>query len=297
MSNPETWVTLRIELAGRRLGTVRRQLHIVPHSLDLVLADRLAPLPPANREGYLFTSVPLTRLGELKAALPEYLVVVRQTYLRHYLPMAGLGFDDWWRGFSAKSRSTLTRKSRRLERETGGFVVRSYRTPEDIRDFMAIAGQLSDRTYQARLLHAGLPRGPAAIEKATSLAAAGNMRCFILFTGQVPLAYLYLPVENDVLIYGFLGYDPDYAGLSPGNVLHVEAMRALFAEKRFRYFDFTGGDGAHKAHFGRGSVSCADVIALRRSFKNRTALGLIQGVDRIARYGKDIIGRFTRRRG
>lgn len=286
MTDIETPVNLRIELAGRRLGTIRRQLNIAPHPLDLVLADHLANLPLPGRDGYLVTSAPFSRVSALAAMLPDYLVVVRQTYWRHYIPMAGLGFDDWWRGFSGKTRSGLTRKARRLERELGGFTVRAYRTPAEIHEFMAIAGRLSERTYQARLLQAGLPGGPAAVERAIGLAAADNIRCFILFAGDRPLAYLYLPIEDNIVTYGFVGYDPDFAGLSPGNVLQVEAMRVLFAENRFRYFDFTGGDGAHKAQFGRGSVHCADVIALRRTFGNRLALGVLQGVDTIARFGK-----------
>jgi hypothetical protein len=293
MTDIEMPVNLRIELAGRRLGTIRRQLNIVPHPLDLVLADQLANLPLPGRDGYLVTSAPFSRVSALAAMLPDYFVVVRQTYLRHYIPMAGLGFDDWWRGFSGKTRSGLTRKARRLERELGGFTVRAYRTPAEIREFMAIAGRLSERTYQARLLQAGLPGGPAAVERAIGLAAADNIRCFMLFAGDRPLAYLYLPIENDVVTYGFVGYDPDFAGLSPGNVLQVEAMRALFAENRFRYFDFTGGDGAHKAQFGRGLVHCADVIALRRTFGNRSALCVLQGVDTIARVGKLFLARAT----
>ncbi|MGQ3100636.1 MAG: GNAT family N-acetyltransferase [Sphingopyxis solisilvae] len=290
-------VTLRVELAGRRFGSIRRKLAIVPHPLDLVLANRLAPVPAPARDGYLFTSVPAARVGELKSILSDHLVMVRQTFARHYVPMEGRSFDDWWLGFSGKTRSGLTRKARRLERELGTVTVLAYRTPTEVREFMTIAGGLSERTYQARLLQAGLPGGGAAIEKATGLAAADNIRCFILFAAGRPLAYLYLPVEDDVVVYGFVGYDPDHAALSPGNILQVEVMRALFAEGRFRYFDFTGGDGAHKAHFGRGAVACADVIALRRTLRNRVALGVLQSVDATARRGKRLIAHIQRVRG
>lgn len=290
-------VTLRVELAGRRFGSIRRKLAIVPHPLDLVLANRLAPLPRPAPDGYMFTSLPVTRVGELKSILSDHLVMVRQAFARHYMPMEGRGFDDWWLGFSGKTRSGLTRKARRLEREMGPVTVLAYRTPAEVREFMAIAGELSERTYQARLLQAGLPSGAAAIEKATGLAAADNIRCFILFAADRPLAYLYLPVEDGVVVYGFVGYDPDHAALSPGTILQVEAMRALFAEARFRYFDFTGGDGAHKAHFGRGAVPCADVVALRRTLRNRLALGLLQSVDATARWGKRLIAHVKRVRG
>lgn len=287
----EMSVALRIELAGRSLGAMRRRLRLVRYRLDAVLAGRALDLPPAGRDGWFIRSVPLTAIDALHAELDGWLVVVRQTYHRHHLPMTGLGFDDWWLGFSGKTRSTLKRKAGRIEREIEGLEVRGYRTAEEVRAFMAIAGELSERTYQAKLLQAGLPTSEAAVARAVCMAEADDMRGFILFAGGRAIAYLYLPVEEDVVIYGFLGYDPDFAHFSPGSVLHVEAMRALFAEGRFRHFDFTEGDGAHKAQFGRGSVECADIVALRPTLRNRAALALIAGADAVARGGKALLDR------
>jgi CelD/BcsL family acetyltransferase involved in cellulose biosynthesis len=93
------------------------------------------------------------------------------------------------------------------------------------------------------------------------------------------------------LVYAHLGYDPQFAELSPGTVLHVEAMRLLYAEERFRAFDFTEGDGAHKAQFGRASVACADVLILRPTLRNRAALAAMRGVDGLAASGKNILDR------
>ncbi|HMO74235.1 MAG TPA: GNAT family N-acetyltransferase [Sphingopyxis sp.] len=287
----EMSVVLRIELAGRSLGAMRRRLRLMRYGLDAVLAGRARDLPPPGRDGWFIRSVPLTALDALRAELDGWLVVVRQTYHRHYLPMAGLGFDGWWQGFSGKTRSTLKRKAGRIEREIEGLEMRAYRTPEEVRAFMTIAGELSERTYQAKLLQAGLPTGDAAVARAVRMAEADDMRGFILFAGDRAIAYLYLPVEEGVVIYGFLGYDPDFAQYSPGSVLHVEAMRALFAEGRFRHFDFTEGDGAHKAQFGRGSVECADIVALRPTLRNRAALALIGGADAVARWGKGLLDR------
>ena len=285
-------VALRIEVAGRTIGHVRRHLAVVPHNLDAALTGGGDALPPAGRDGWLLRSLPRPRLPALRAQWDGWLVAVRQQYPRHYIAMQPGSFDDWWQGFSSKTRSTLARKARRLaDRFDGGFTVRSYRTPADVAEFMTIAGDLSRRTYQARLMQAGLPVGEADIAQAVAAAAADNIRAFLLFGGERPIAYLYLPVEQDVLVYAYLGYDPDFADLSPGTVLHVEAMRALYQENRFRAFDFTEGDGAHKAQFGRATIDCADVLVLRPTLRNCAALAMMQGVDGLAMRGKALLDR------
>lgn len=285
-------VALRIEIAGRTLGHIRRELAVVPHGLDDILTPTARTMPPAGRDGWLLRSLPRDRLPALRAELDGWLVVERQAYPRHYVPMAGQGFDDWWQGFSSKTRSTLSRKARRLaDQFAGGTAVCAYRTADEIDEFMDIAAILSAQTYQSRLMQAGLPVSDADCARAVAAAAEDKVRAFLLFAGDRAIAYLYLTVERDVLIYAYLGYDPAFAALSPGTVLHVEAMRALFAEGRFRAFDFTEGDGAHKAQFGRASVDCADILVLRPTLRNRAALGLMSGVDRLAGAGKSLLER------
>lgn len=291
-------VALRVEVAGRTLGHVRRRLRVVPHGLDAVLTDAADDLPPAGPDGWLLRSLPAARLPAIAASAAGWLVAVRQTYPRHYIAMEGQGFDDWWQGFSSKTRSTLSRKARRLaDRFEGGFSVRSYRTADEVAEFTAIAGALSGRTYQARLMQAGLPTGGADVAEAVVAAAADKVRAFLLYAGGRAIAYLYLPVERGVLVYAHLGYDPDFADLSPGTVLHVEAMRALYEEGGFRAFDFTEGDGAHKAQFGRASVPCVDVLLLRPTLRNRAALAVMRGIDALAAGGKGALDRMGLRAG
>lgn len=285
-------VALRIEIAGRPIAHVRRRLRVVPHGLDAILSGDEADLPPPGRDGWLLRSVPAARLPALGNAMTGWLLTVRQHYPRHYIPMEQAGFDDWWQGFSAKTRSTLSRKARRLaDRFDGGFTVRAYSSADEVAEFMSVAAALSGRTYQERLMQAGLPAGDADVAQAAAAAGQGHVRAFLLFAEGRAIAYLYLPVEEDVLVYAHLGYDPDFADLSPGTVLHVEAMRRLYAEGRFRAFDFTEGDGAHKAQFGRASVACADVLLLRPSLRNRGALGTMRAVDGFAAGAKRLLDR------
>lgn len=285
-------VALRLDVGGRVIGHVRLRLTVVGHHLCDLLEPRGLDLPPAARDGWLLRSLPLAQRDRLAEVRPDQLIAERQRYPRHYVPMAGQGFDDWWGGFSSKTRSTLRRKARRLaEAFEGGFSISAYRTPAEMAAFMAAVAPLSARTYQARRLDAALPTDAAAVEAAIVAAEADALRAFLLFAGERPIAYLYLPVVGNTLIYAYLGYDPEHADLSPGTVLHVEAMRALFAEGRFDAFDFTEGDGAHKAQFGRASIECVDMLVLRPTMRNRAALMLLRAVDGTAHYGKALLAR------
>jgi hypothetical protein len=270
---------IRFLLGDRRLFAARRMLVPVAYGLDAILKNAplaveslpAAPLP-GDADGYRLQSVPVDRIAHLDRDFAGLIPSQPQIYARHYIDMA-LGHDGYLAQFSSKTRATLKRKTRKLAEAAGGTLdVRSYHRPDQIDAFFDAALPLSDQTYQARLLDAGLPDAPAFRAEAHKLAEADDVRAYILFLGGRAVAYLYLPVVDDVLIYAYLGYDQAFAQLSPGTVLQMHALEQLFAEQRFRYFDFTEGDGAHKALFGTGQAQCATVFLLKPTLANRALL-------------------------
>jgi CelD/BcsL family acetyltransferase involved in cellulose biosynthesis len=265
-------------LGSRRLLSVPRRLSTWAFSLDDVLAGALPPAPDGGRDGVRVLSAPTERLSEVSARFPGFIAGGRQDYRRHYIDMAG-GFEDYLARFSGKTRSTLRRKARKLADDAGGYTITEHRTPAEIEAFLGAALPLSARTYQARLLDAGLPGDPAARRAMLEAAEADRMRAFLLHAGGAPVAYLSLPVVGATLIYAHLGYDPDWARLSPGTVLQMDALERLFAEQRYRWFDFTEGEGPHKAMFGTHSAACTSLVLLEPTLANRTLLGARAGFD------------------
>ena len=71
----------------------------------------------------------------------------------------------------------------------------------------------------------------------------------------------------------------------------MEALRMLFAEDRFRFFDFTEGDGAHKALFGTHSIECCSFLLLRRTLANRALLRARDGFDAVVERAKALLRR------
>lgn len=269
-----TTASIDFTVGSRRLLSVGRDLATWSFTLEQVLDSApyaLAP-PAPGRDGVRVLSAPQAAIPAITACFPHHLIGGRQDYRRHFIDMAG-SFEDYLGRFSGKTRSTLRRKGRKLARELGGYTVSEHRTPAEVERFLDAALPLSERTYQARLLDAGLPDDAAARSAMLAAAEDDRMRCFLLHTGGKPVAYLSLPVTGRTLVYEHLGYDPDRARLSPGTVLQLEALERLFAEDRFAFFDFTEGEGAHKAMFGTDHAECSSFVLLDPTLANRALLG------------------------
>jgi Acetyltransferase (GNAT) domain len=190
--------------------------------------------------------------------------VIRWRQYPRYLVDLTMTFDDYLARFSSKTRSTLKRKMRKLQGLAGGAIDwREYRTVAEIEAFLPLAWELSAGTYQARLLDAGLPRTAAFKAEALARAAHGAVRAHILNLNGRAVSYLFLPVDGARVVYAYLGYDSEFADLSPGTVLQLLAMESMFADPALELFDFTEGDGAHKRMFATSVVNCEDVLLVR----------------------------------
>ncbi len=263
-------VPLRFMVGARTLASVRRRLVRVP----LTLADArqnvcpVLPTLPPEAQGYLVTSLPEAQCDALRRA--GMLALVRQRYTRFHVDLS-LGFDAWFAGLSASTRQGLRRKARRID-----AVVRRFRTPEDMAIFHPLARAVSARTYQERLLGCGLPDDLAGLQQR---AAADGVRAWLLVLDERPIAYLCCPVQGDTVIYAHVGHDATLAALSPGAVLQLEALRDLFAEGRFAWFDFTEGEGQHKRQMASGGTACVDLMLLRPTLVHRALILALAGFD------------------
>lgn len=277
-------------LGSRRLLSVARDLSIWSFGLEDVLAGALPQAPPSGRDGVRVLSAPTERLAGITARYPGFVAGGRQDYRRHYIDM-GASFADYTARFSGKTRSTLRRKAKKLGEAAGGYTITEHRSPAEVEIFLAAALPLSARTYQARLLDAGLPDTPQARHVMLEAAEADRMRAFLLHAGGEVVAYLSLPVTGATLVYAHLGYDPAWARLSPGTVLQMDALERLFGEARYRWFDFTAGEGAHKAMFGTHSAACSSLLLLEPTLANRTLLGARNAFDTAISGAKALVER------
>ncbi|MDN3646255.1 GNAT family N-acetyltransferase [Pontixanthobacter aestiaquae] len=272
---------IKFVVGSKVLFSVPKALENVSMTLPEVIEGKSPSLPKLSdhQDGYRILSAPADALPQMLRDNPEMVAGGIQTYRRHYIDMNG-SFDDYMGRFSSKTRSTLRRKHRKLIKDIGGEVeFREYRAPDEMDTFRDLALPLSRRTYQAKSLDAGLPESDEAHAERKRLAADDNVRAYLLCADGRPVSYLYLPIDGATISYAFLGYDPDHARLSPGTVLQLEALDRLFAEQRYRHFDFTEGDGAHKAMFGTDSVEACSFFLLKGEVANRMLLKSVDAFD------------------
>ncbi|MDT7933250.1 MAG: GNAT family N-acetyltransferase [Sphingomonadaceae bacterium] len=262
--------TLRFSVGERTVLKATRSVGAQEASLLELLEQRPPPVHDLP-DGVIYRSMPVGMLAGLNLG-PSRIVYRREAYPRYFTDLGGT-FDAYLAAMSGNARSTLRRKVKAYAKSCGEPDFREYRTPPQLAEFFELASLLSKRTYQHRRLNAGLPDSAAFRSEALAKAARDEIRAYLLFHNGRPVSYLYAPSDEGVVVYDRLGYDPDYAQHSVGAVLQFEVMNRLFGEGRWRYFDFTPGDGQHKRQFATGSVECADVLILPNSAANRALVG------------------------
>lgn len=162
---------------------------------------------------------------------------------------------------STKSRSTLKRKIKNLEKLSDGSLdVFSPQTCQEMEGFLERVSAISANTYQHKLFQGGIPDNedfkPSILEEYQK----GNVRGWILRIDGQDAAYLLCPAEGEVIYYEYVGYNPDYKDYSVGIVLQWFVLSELMKEKKFKIFDFTSGGGQHKAQFSSGGYECSDIF-------------------------------------
>jgi hypothetical protein len=259
-------VPLRFQIGDIRLGECalplfRRSAEVDEPPLDL---GEIPERPPelTGALGYVVWSHPLVKRLPVLTLRRDSIVYVPRQYRRFSIELSG-GFDRYMAAFSGKTRSGLRRKLRKFAHASGGTVdFREYRTPDEMASFFSSAQAVSVKTYQERRLKLGFPVDPAFFAASITLSKQDRVRGYALFLGGEPVSYLYCSVSGKVISYDHHGFDPVHAKLSPGTVLQLLALQALFAEQRFTTFDFTPGEGWHKERFSTACCFCGDVFVI-----------------------------------
>lgn len=209
----------------------------------------------------------------------DWLRYVWLSYLNYYIDFT-IGYEEYLKKFSSKTRNTLRRKAKKVQKENNGVLdIRGFHTVEQLKDFKAHALPLSGRTYQDKLFDGGLPTDDSFWDSARDLAREDALRAYLLFMGDRPVSYLFLPGRDRELAYSHLGYDPEFRNLSVGTVLLWTALQQLFEEGRFERLDFTEGEGPQKQRYATHSERCCSVIFFRRNARFRTYTFLHRTVE------------------
>lgn len=288
---PVSWRPTRTSLRFRLATFTFRYWHFdaladVRHFTELENdeAIKALPLEAVENRRYILPSYPVSTAPPRLQRLGPWLVYTPKTFPNYFVDLAREGgFERYLQAFSSKTRSTLRRKVRRFADASpeGKLVFCAYRTPAEVQTFLPLAAALSARTYQTRLLDVGLPASRAFQDAAVAQAGDDAVRAYLLFLGDQPAAYVYCTCRGGIVSYDYVGHDPTLNSLSPGTVLQYKVLEDLFADPKARIFDFTEGEGEHKALFADGRRLCAKSFAFPDKFGIRAMLLMHSGVERV----------------
>jgi hypothetical protein len=159
--------------------------------------------------------------------------------------------------FTKKTRYNLKREVRLLEEAAPGRIAtRVYTSAEEAADFLKRCERIARRTRHWSSAYP-LRVTPSSIRKVSYLAKSGRLRGYILFIGDLPVAFCYATVRWGELWCEAVGHDPQFSKLNPGKVLLYKIFEDLHECQVVRQLNFGVGTAEQKRIFG---TSCRRVL-------------------------------------
>lgn len=198
--------------------------------------------------GILCRELPPNQLPQGVSRQGRWLCLVPGIQKRCLVDIQG-SFDAYLGRFSSKRRHNLKRSVRWFAERSHGSPMTVATRPEQMEEFYRLACEISSRTYQHRLLGAGLPESPEFLLTMKEEARRGMARGYLLWCEGNPVAFAWCTGRGQRLNYGVIGYLPEFGRASPGTTLLYLILEDLFREGTFRQFDFGVGEAWYKETF------------------------------------------------
>jgi CelD/BcsL family acetyltransferase involved in cellulose biosynthesis len=279
-----------VELFGR--GVVAKEDGVIDAALSRLDA---VPWPfHAVMVNEVPTESPLWRAITTGAA-GKLSVIERDRGVHHVIDLPR-SMEAYLGHFSAKTRSTWKRKTRKLESEAGPLSLVVYTRPDQVMELLATVEPVSRKTYHYHLLGRDLsPRNENLSRNLTRWAHRGWLRGYVLFAGQRPIAYAVGSVARRRFSYDLPGYDPELAAHSPGLVLLLRMIEDLITADVADLLDFGGGDAGYKQLLATRSFSEASALLVRHTPYAQGVARLQRGLAATAHVAGQLLDRFDLR--
>jgi hypothetical protein len=171
-------------------------------------------------------------------------------------------FEAYAAKFSAKTRGNRNRELKNLK-QRGAVELACYREAGEIEVFLQQAMAISRRSYQHRLLNAGMPEPERLRPRLAVAAREGWLRSYVLRCGGAPCSYMLGYQYGGRYHYMAVGYDPVWKQFSVGTVLQMLVLQEMFQHDPPEVFDF-GVAAPQKEYFGNQSFEEATLLLFRR---------------------------------
>lgn len=176
--------------------------------------------------------------------------------------------EEYWKSFSSKTRNTFRRKRKKI----GDARLIRVTNPEQVPEFLEQAHRISQNTWQTQRLGLRIQNNEDDRRSFGFLAEHGALRSYLLQVDGRPVAFLVGNQFHGYFNYEEVGYDREFANLSPGQVLLLEVLDDLFAENTPQWFDFGAGDADYKRQFANVTSTSGTVWLVKPGLSRRMKL-------------------------
>lgn len=177
---------------------------------------------------------------------------------------------EYFAQLTGKLRYELKRRTKRLDEHCGGGLeLVRVEEPGQAAAFVADAARVSRNSWQHQTIGTRLADTDEQRRRFSSLAERGLLRSYLLRCGEHPCAFVVGYQHADVFHYVEIGYDRDFAQLSPGMVLYHLLVRDLLSHRAPSLLNFGRGDADYKQRFANFTREDISVYVMRRTLRNR----------------------------
>ncbi len=281
--------------AGHVLGGV---LHSPDAESSLVDLNRQFFRTHPDREALFFRTTPddsetgraLAGSAELRRSFTVYRSDAARPW---FLIDLADSFDEYFGKFSSKTRSTLRRLIRRLEKQ-GDMVFSRIERPEQVAHFTEAGMKIERHSWQGNLVGNRIVDDDSHRNRLEDLARRGILRGYLLELDGEPLAFVLGQQDTRVFYLADLGFDARYSSLSPGTVLLLLLLQDLMDYRQPQVMNFGIGDAVYKRRFCTRASSDSAWLVLRPGIRrsllvatHRTFLATVETVKKVIGRGID----------
>jgi hypothetical protein len=180
--------------------------------------------------------------------------------------------EDYWSRFSSSSRKTF----RRLLRKAEHMRLERITEPEQVATFLRDAVAVSAQSWQRKQLGSRIENDEFTRERLEILAERRELRSYLLYDGELPIAFELGLQYGDTFFGEETAYDLRYAKSSPGQVLLLRELEDLMSFNQPGCYDFGFGDAEYKQHFADPGGRSADVLLIPPTWRARSRSWILE---------------------
>jgi hypothetical protein len=200
---------------------------------------------------------------------------------RHFDIVLQESFSDYCKIFSNKELHDFRRQIRRLQEQgSGGLELIRIEIAEDVKKFLDASVLISSRSWQSSLGQQ-MDNTPEECDRYEWFANKGVLRCYLLYCGATPCAFVRGYQFGEVFYYSRTGYDQKYKKYAPGKVLLYLIIEDLHNYCSPKKLDFQEGDYDYKELFANNQIKKHDVFLVSK--KNNYFMTLLFVMQKVFR--------------